>query len=91
MREGRLTLRDGRRLHRRIDHAVGSLERPMSNGALREKFHRLVDPILGADAADALIAACADLARAESVQALVTAARPRAAIAGALARAVNRS
>ena len=73
-----LTLRDGRRVHRRIEHAIGSLERPMSDAALRDKFHRLVDPVLGTDAAKALIAACGDLARAESVQALVTAARPRA-------------
>ncbi|HET8830681.1 MAG TPA: MmgE/PrpD family protein, partial [Casimicrobiaceae bacterium] len=73
-----LTLRDGRRVHRRIEHAIGSLQRPMSDAALRDKFHRLVDPVLGTDAAKALIAACGDLARAESVQALVTAARPRA-------------
>jgi len=74
-----LTLRDGRRVHRRIDHAIGSLERPMSDAALRDKFHRLVDPVLGTDAADASIAACTDLASAGSVEALVTAARPRAA------------
>ena len=73
-----LTLRDGRRVHRRIDHAIGSMQRPMSDAALRDKYHRLVDPVLGADAADASIAACADLARAGSVQALVSAARPRA-------------
>ncbi|HKP66676.1 MAG TPA: MmgE/PrpD family protein [Casimicrobiaceae bacterium] len=73
-----LTLHDGRHVHRRIDHAIGSLERPLCDAALRDKFHRLVDPILGAGAADAVIAACADLARADSVKALVTAARPRA-------------
>ena len=74
-----LTLRDGRRVHRRIDHAIGSIERPLSDAALRDKFHRLVDPVLGTEAADASIAACADLPRADSVQALVTAARPRIA------------
>jgi 2-methylcitrate dehydratase PrpD len=71
-----LTLRDGRRVHKRVQHAVGSLQRPMSDAALREKFHRLVDPILGAEAADVLIASCSELPQAASVRGLVAAARP---------------
>jgi hypothetical protein len=48
----------------------------MSDAALREKFHRLVDPILGAEAADVLIASCSELPQAASVRGLVAAARP---------------
>jgi len=71
-----LTLRDGRSVHKRVEHAIGSLQRPMSDAALREKFHRLVDPILGAEAADVLIASCVELPQAASVRGLVAAARP---------------
>ena len=41
-------LRDGRRLHTFVQHAIGSLERPMSDADLARKFHDLVDPVLGA-------------------------------------------
>jgi len=71
-----LMLRDGRTVHKRIEHAIGSLQRPMSDVALREKFHRLVDPILCADAATTLVGLCEELPRASSVRALTAAARP---------------
>ena len=70
-----LTLRDGRRLHKRVEHAVGSLERPMSDRELDRKFHGLVDPVLGVAAADELLALCAQLPHASDVGKLVSAAR----------------
>jgi len=70
-----LTLRDGRRLHKRIEHAVGSLERPVSDRELDRKFHGLVDPVLGEAAADELLAQCAQLPQASEVRGLVDAAR----------------
>jgi 2-methylcitrate dehydratase PrpD len=62
-----IVLRDGRRLHTFVRHAIGSLERPMTDADLARKFHGLVDPVLGAARAaqvlDALaaVAACSDL------------------------------
>ena len=44
---------DGRRLHTLVRHAIGSLERPMTDADLQRKFHGLVDPVLGAARADA--------------------------------------
>src|SRR5580704_9791365 len=43
-----IVLKDGRRLHRYIEHAVGSLDAPMSDRALEGKFADLADGILPA-------------------------------------------
>jgi 2-methylcitrate dehydratase PrpD len=43
-----IVLKDGRRLHRYIEHAVGSLDAPMSDRALEVKFADLADGILPA-------------------------------------------
>ena len=51
-------LTDGRVLARHIEHAVGSLEKPMSDAALEAKFLDLVDGILPPDRAKALIRKC---------------------------------
>jgi 2-methylcitrate dehydratase PrpD len=71
-----VTLRDGRTLHRRVEHAIGSLERPMTDADLDRKFHDLVDRVLGAGPADTLLSLCSELPRAADVRALVAAARP---------------
>ena len=41
-----IVLDDGRRLNRRIEHAVGSLEKPMSDADLERKFLDLADGVL---------------------------------------------
>jgi 2-methylcitrate dehydratase PrpD len=41
-----VTLTDGRVLHKRIEHAIGSLERPMSDADLERKFSDLAEGIL---------------------------------------------
>ena len=69
-------LEDGRREHVFVEHAIGSLERPMSDKDLEMKFHSLADPVIGKSKADALIAACWNLGAARNVQALVEKARP---------------
>jgi 2-methylcitrate dehydratase PrpD len=56
-----VTCRDGRRLHVFVEHAIGSVQRPMSDADLQRKFHGLVDPILGAARAERLIEHCASL------------------------------
>ena len=66
--------RDGRRLHLMVEHAIGSLQRPMSDSDLERKFHGLVDPILGAARASRLVELCMTLADAGNVEALKAAA-----------------
>ena len=51
-------------------HAIGSLERPMTDADLARKFHGLVDPVLGAARADGLIDAVRALAACADVRAL---------------------
>ena len=41
-----IELNDGRVLHRRIEHAIGSLEKPMSDADLERKFTDLAEGIL---------------------------------------------
>ena len=67
--------RDGRRLQVFVAHALGSLERPMTDADLERKFHRLVDPVLGAARATQLIGACRTLADAPDMRALAALAR----------------
>jgi 2-methylcitrate dehydratase PrpD len=72
----RLRTRDGRALERRVEHAIGSLSRPMSDADLEAKFRGLCEPVLGAEAATLLIAACWSLDRVPDAGHLATLARP---------------
>ena len=69
-------MKDGRREHVFVEHAIGSLERPMSNAQLEAKFHGLSDPVLGATRTAALIAACWQAGNAPDLRALTALARP---------------
>jgi 2-methylcitrate dehydratase PrpD len=53
-----VVLKDGRRLSRQIDHVVGSLERPMSDSDLEQKFTGLADGVLPAGQTRRLIDLC---------------------------------
>jgi len=54
----KLTLKDGRVLEKYVAHAIGSLERPMSDKDLNAKFHVLVDDVLGEEYAERLLKLC---------------------------------
>ena len=41
-----VTLNDGRTVHRRIEHAIGSVEKPMSDQQLEAKFADLAAGVL---------------------------------------------
>jgi 2-methylcitrate dehydratase PrpD len=71
-----VTCSGGRKLHLFVPHAIGSLERPMRDADLAAKFHGLVDPVLGAARAAALIERCGKAAAASDVRGLTAAARP---------------
>jgi 2-methylcitrate dehydratase PrpD len=66
---------DGRMLHLFIAHAVGSLERPMSDDDLARKFHGLVDPVLGAERAARLRELCGKIGTTADLSALFALAR----------------
>jgi 2-methylcitrate dehydratase PrpD len=53
-----VTLTDGRRLERFVEHAVGSVERPMSDADLEAKFTGLAEDVLPADRTRRLIDLC---------------------------------
>jgi 2-methylcitrate dehydratase PrpD len=63
----RIETHDGRELHVFVEHAIGSVQRPMSEARLRAKFIDQSEPVIGATkAAEAWtlaagISACADL------------------------------
>ncbi|MGE0119723.1 MAG: MmgE/PrpD family protein [Dongiaceae bacterium] len=53
-----ITLKDGRALARHVEHAIGSLARPMSDAQLEAKFRGLAEGVLGKARTDALLALC---------------------------------
>ena len=69
-------LKDGRSVHVFVEHAIGSLERPMTDADLEGKFHGLADPVLGASKAGELIATCWRVGDTRDLRALVDLARP---------------
>ena len=71
-----VTLTDGKRVHLFIEHAIGSLARPLSDAALEAKVRNLAEPLLAPERSTQLIAACRGLGAAPDVSALVSAARP---------------
>jgi 2-methylcitrate dehydratase PrpD len=50
-------LTGGRREHVFVEHALGSLQRPLTDAGLEEKFAGLVEPVLGTTRAQALVEA----------------------------------
>lgn len=53
-----IRLRNGQRLEKHVDHAIGSAARPMTDLDLSHKFTDLVAPVLGQDQTAALLRAC---------------------------------
>jgi 2-methylcitrate dehydratase PrpD len=74
----RITLRDGRVLERRVEHAIGSLARPMSDADLESKCRALCDPILAPSEIDALIERCWKLDALKDASQLARMTVPRA-------------
>jgi 2-methylcitrate dehydratase PrpD len=69
-------LTDGRRVHVRVDHAIGSLQRPLSDAQLDAKFAQLVEPVLGAARVKDIGQACWKLGSMPDVRELVKLCRP---------------
>ncbi len=69
-------LKDGRREHVFVEHAIGSLERPMSDADLEGKFHSLADAVIGEARARRLIEGCWNVATIEDMKRFTELARP---------------
>lgn len=71
-----ITLKDGRVLTKHVEHAIGSLARPMSDAQLEAKFRGLAEGRLGRTRTDALISLCGRVDRLPDVGELARAAVP---------------
>lgn len=69
-------LRDGQRIEVRVEHAIGSLQNPLTDAQLEAKFGSLVAPVLGEAKARAITAACWTLAAQPDVRTLTALCRP---------------
>ncbi|HET7402868.1 MAG TPA: MmgE/PrpD family protein [Usitatibacter sp.] len=69
-------LKDGRREHVFVKHAIGSLERPMGDADLERKFHSLADHTIGAARASRLVEACWKTASIGNMRELTALATP---------------
>jgi 2-methylcitrate dehydratase PrpD len=69
-------LTDGRRVHVRVDHAIGSLENPLTDAQLEAKFSQLVTPVLGEARGRDITRACWQLASLGDVRSLTELCRP---------------
>jgi 2-methylcitrate dehydratase PrpD len=71
-----VTLKDGRVLKKHVEHAIGSLARPMTDADLDAKFGSLADPVLGAQEASRLRDLCWNIEKLDDVAVLAAAAVP---------------
>lgn len=69
-------LAGGRREHVFVEHAIGSLQRPMSDADLDAKFEALVAPVLGKPRSKALARAAWGVGDARELRALLALAQP---------------
>jgi 2-methylcitrate dehydratase PrpD len=69
-------LKDGRKVRVFVEHAIGSLERPMSDKDLEMKFHSMADAVIGTAKAGPLIDACWKLGEAKDVRDVAGKAKP---------------
>ena len=69
-------LKDGRKVHVFVEHAIGSVQRPMTDQALEAKFHGMSDAVIGAEKTQALIQACWNLGQASDLRGLAALTHP---------------
>ncbi|GJH16870.1 MmgE/PrpD family protein [Caballeronia novacaledonica] len=71
-----ITLKDGRKLHKYIEHAIGSTQVPMTDQQLETKFSDLADGILTQQQTRALIDTCWHVEQLDSASEIATSALP---------------
>lgn len=72
----KITTTDGKVLEVFVEHAIGSLDRPMSNEELDQKVRDLCEPVLGASGTERFIALCRNVADATSLAEVIQAGVP---------------
>ena len=71
-----VTLKDGRKLHKYIEHAIGSREAPMTDANLETKFVGLAEGIHATQQIHELIDLCLGVEKLPNVAAIAKAAIP---------------
>ena len=74
-----IKLKDGRTLEKHVEHAIGSLVRPMSDADLEAKFRKFAKGILSAGETDALIKLCWEIEKLKSAGDIARGAVPATA------------
>jgi 2-methylcitrate dehydratase PrpD len=69
-------LQDGRRVDVRVDHAIGSMQNPLSDHQLEAKFGALVVPVLGHSRSGEITNTCRTFASLPNVRSLTALCRP---------------
>lgn len=69
-------LKDGRRVQVHVEHAIGSLQNPLTDAQLEAKFTQLVDPVLGEVRSREITQACWTLGSLADVRRLAALCRP---------------
>jgi 2-methylcitrate dehydratase PrpD len=73
-----ITLKDGRVLRKHVEHAIGSLARPMTDSDLEAKFFGLAEPVLGQKPTAHLLDLCRNIQKLDDVAVIAHAATPAA-------------
>jgi 2-methylcitrate dehydratase PrpD len=82
-----IKLKGGKALEKYVEHAVGSIDRPLSDGDLEAKFRGLTDGILSKAEADRLIRLCWDIGKLKDAGEVARASVPAGKAATKRARA----
>jgi 2-methylcitrate dehydratase PrpD len=69
-------LNDGRSVKVHVEHAIGSLQKPMTDADLESKFHDLSDPILGVARVNDILKTCWSLGKTPNLQSLLALLKP---------------
>ncbi|MBM6583688.1 MmgE/PrpD family protein [Microvirga sp. BT689] len=71
-----ITTTDGKVHELFVEHAIGSLDRPLSDEELDHKVRDLCEPVLGASGADRFIALCRNVANSSTLASIIEAGIP---------------
>ena len=71
-----MTLKDGRSITEKVDHATGAPENPMSDAQLEDKFRTLAERVLSKEQSEKLLARLWDIDKADDVSEIMAMARP---------------
>lgn len=69
-------LKDGKKIHVFVEHAIGSVKNPMTDQHLNEKFSNLSISVIGVSQTSSLIAKCWDLKNLQHIPDLLRFAKP---------------